>query len=401
MRFPSLERTTRQARLAALALVCLASGATAQQGGGNGDMPGHSAFRPGAKPLYADDWSTTDIGDIPETIKVAGGTMEIVEESGRRFLKISESASFDLVLSGMLPESYTIDFDMRVPSSTGYAVEVRPDLPNSRPGTAGLSRRAEHSVVYCGAIGSGVYGDGPNTTKRFDDRFAKALVPCEIVVSAKGVKVYFAGQLASNVPGANLGRTNRIRIHVPAGQGQEALVSAVRVATDIGADIAAGGGGVAPTPSEPQPVASPDPVDVPADTTSPPPASDEPRSEQLSKSVTVARPNASSSASLKELPDRAKRRAEARAAERLDSVTGKIERKINEGADKVLDAADTVSAKTLRATDRIVDCLTSDLACIRRAKRAGAGIAVKDSQGRRVSSADSARAIARASSGNP
>jgi hypothetical protein len=408
----------RQAGVAATVLLCLCQAAivAAQQQPGAGssraDVPGHPAFRAGARLLLGDDWATTDIGDVPETMKVVGGTVEIVDERGGRFLKVTESASFDVVLPEHLPESYTIDFDMQVPSSTGYAVEVRPDVGGSRPGYAGVSRRAEHPVVHCGAIGSGVYGTSLSATKRFDDRFAAAMVPCQIVVSPKGVKVYFAGQLAANVPEASLGQTNRVRIHVPADGRSVALIGVIRVATDVGADLMASGAEAAP----PAPVGqSPDRSPEPASRVQPnePAPASEPVAEEPVRDASARESSSSASAAgsarrgvaagsgMRGVGDRIRRRAEARATARLDSAASKAEQKVEAGTEKALGTAADITDKAIDATDRVVNCLVTDLGCIRRAKRAGAKVAVTDAKGQVVSSADSARAMARANQPPP
>jgi len=301
-----------------------------------------------------------------------------------------------LVLSGMLPESYTVDFDMRVPSSSGYAVEVRPDVPNSPPGYAALARRSQNPVVVCGAIGAGVYGADRSVVRRFEDRLAEALVPCEIAVTPKGVKVYFAGQLAANAPGVSLGRGRRLRLYVPTNRGGDALIGAIRVATDGGSEGVAAAANAAPMGVAP---ASAVAAEVPVAPPSVRPAADSvrPAVEATAQGVMSDVKNGTPPAtSLRGLGNRLRKRAEARATERVDSASSKAEQTIGAGADKALDNAANLADKTLNAADRVIDCLVSDLQCIRRARSSGAKIAVNDSTGRRVSSADSARAIARA-----
>jgi hypothetical protein len=391
----------RHSFIAAAVAICVALDVHAQGAGATAsDMPGHPSFRAGARLLAGDDWTSTDIGDIPESLRIVGGTAEIVEERGRRFLRVSGSASFDVLLPEHLPESYTIDFDMRVPASTGYSVEIRPDLAGSRAGYAGVSRRTEHPVVLCGAIGSGVYGTSTDARKRFDDRFAAAMVPCQIVVTAKSVKVYFAGQLAANVPGASLGRTNRVRVHVPADEGTAALIGPIRVATDVGADLAASSER-SPADTRSRPVEADEaPASEPARDTAGARPQPEPEAAASSATRSTLR-DAASGGGFRGIGNRIRRRAEARATARADSAASKVEQKADASAEKALDTANGITDKAVAATDRIVSCLVTDLRCVRRARRAGAQVAVTDSTGRAVSSADSARAVARASQQNP
>lgn len=197
----------------------------------SGDVPGAAAFAPLAHTLVREDWTNASSGVLPPTIAVVDGSMSVADERGRRFLRITHGGSFDLVLPAPLPEEYTIEFDMLVPLGTGYAVEVRPAMPGEPAGYAPLSRRARNPVATCGSIGAGVYGASFDATRRFDNALARALVPCQIAVSTQGVRVFFAGEEAAAVPNVSLGRASRIRFHVPAMPGSEALIGPIRVST--------------------------------------------------------------------------------------------------------------------------------------------------------------------------
>lgn len=252
---------------ALLAASLIGAGAHAQVA----DLPGSPSFRPGERVLFDEDYGGTATGSFPSSMALVSGSAEVTTERGGRFLRVNEDASFDLILSGPLPEAYTIAFDMLVPRGTGHAVEIRPELPGGPGGYAALSRRMQNPVVYCGAIFAGVYGessDDGSFGRRFDDRLAEALVPCEVEVSTEGVRVHFAGEQAAHAPTVALGRGNRLRLFVPAtaSRDERALIGAIRVrardaaGTPVGSDVPAD---TPPAPSMPG--------DTPGSTAPPPP----------------------------------------------------------------------------------------------------------------------------------
>jgi hypothetical protein len=181
--------------------------------------------------LFYDDLSSTALRSFPAKLRRIAGNMAVVEDRGQRFLQVSTSGTFEIPLGSPLPETYTIEFDMLVPSSTGYSVEVRPDAPGSVAGYADLRRRVQNPVVHCGAISAGVYGSSSEVSEltRFPDSLAKQLTRCKIEVTPGGVKVYFGQELAADAAGSSLGAGSVIRWHVPTGPRAAALIGPIRV----------------------------------------------------------------------------------------------------------------------------------------------------------------------------
>lgn len=243
--------------LLAAALLCVGGTPVAAQT----DVPGHAAFRTAPVVLLEEDWSRTEPGDLPVTLEVIGGSMEVVQERGRRMLRVNQSGTFDLLLPAALPAEYTIEIDMLQPWGYANAVEIRPALRGEPAGYASPGRRERNPTVFCGAQNSGIYGPR-EVLRRFDRSLADVYAPCQVIVSERGVRVYFAGELAANAPGVDLGRSNRLRVHVPARPGEQALIGTIRIAaTQSAATVAA------PPPQEALPVPSaPNPQSPPRST---------------------------------------------------------------------------------------------------------------------------------------
>ena len=205
-----------------------------------GSVPAQPA--PGPVLFTVEDWAATTKGKLPEGAFLAAGTAQVVAQQGRHFLQVTDSGSIDLQLKGNLPAAYSVEIEMQVPASTGYAVEVRPESEVTPPGSASLTRRTAHPVVVCGAISSGVYGASAAQTqeKRYPNSDATQLRTCRIEADASSVRVWFANEQAADVVGASLGGGNLLRLYVPATASQPALIGRIKVAAAAGASVSGG-----------------------------------------------------------------------------------------------------------------------------------------------------------------
>jgi hypothetical protein len=191
--------------------------------------------------LFSTDWSGVAAGELPAGVTLVAGTAQVTSAQGRQFLQVTDSASLDLQLAAELPDAYTIEFDMQVPASTAYAVEIRPEAAGGSPaGYAGVSRRMSHPVALCGAIGSGIYAasEAQSQQKRYPDAEASQLRKCKIEVDASGVRVLYAGTVAANAIGGDLGTGTQVRLHIPASASAPALIGPIKVAAAAGTSVA-------------------------------------------------------------------------------------------------------------------------------------------------------------------
>jgi hypothetical protein len=89
----------------ALQLVVVEPGAA--QGGG---------FVPGTRELFSVDFAAEPLGEFPRRLKLLQGNMEMVMKDGIPMLKASDRAAFLINLPEVLPQDFTLEFDI-VPKS--------------------------------------------------------------------------------------------------------------------------------------------------------------------------------------------------------------------------------------------------------------------------------------------
>ena len=179
-------------------------------------------FVPGERVLFAEDFSSTQIGDFPRRLEFEEGNMEVAEWQGRRWLRgTTWPSSFSIVLPENLPERFTIEMEL-VPGGGGRDARLRfTDPPQDDVVFRYFQDRVE----------GGVKGQERNAEGMTQERLV-AGTPFMLRVMADGryVKVYAGGTRVANMPNANLGRSNKIRVDLPGMLEEPAYVASIRVA---------------------------------------------------------------------------------------------------------------------------------------------------------------------------
>lgn len=205
----------------------------AQRGAAAGTAPGGKPgegvwanydFRPGERPLFVADFSDDEVGNFPQRLELTSGNMEVVEWSGRRFLRATSEFQFRIPLKETLPERFTLEFDMRGTYHTSSQTTVKVDFGNGE--------RGDHAI--CGPQEAGIYGNGGTERKAVYDlgsrRFGTSVIRCRVMVDGKYVKTYVNELRTANHPNTSLGRTRTITISGFVVEPNEIMIADIRVA---------------------------------------------------------------------------------------------------------------------------------------------------------------------------
>lgn len=191
--------------------------------------PGSSAwanydFVPGERVLFTEDFSSDRVGNFPRRMEFHGGNMEVVESGGVRYLRASSGGRLSVKLPEVLPERFTIEFDVTVPANwesvlffsgegvrnldgppTGACCYVPSAAIFISPADVGL-RRDENTKPASRDIGD-LLGSG--------DRIGK-LMRIRLHVDGRYAKLYLNETRVANVPNLEIPRTDRIYIDLNA-----------------------------------------------------------------------------------------------------------------------------------------------------------------------------------------
>jgi outer membrane protein OmpA-like peptidoglycan-associated protein len=221
-----VERVERGASTPAAATAAAsAAGSSARPGEG---VWANYDFVPGERVLFVDDFSRDNVGDFPRRLELVGGMMDVVEVGGQRYLRASGPYSaFNVRLGEQLPERFTIEFDIHVPSDQFWN-RVYTEAPARgliRSGYAG-------SYFHLTATAVGLEGSGPEVRKdvRFRLRDEKPAVPVRIMVDGDYTKMYIGEERVVNAPNAVILRGQAIQFVLAGSEQTPTLLRNLRIA---------------------------------------------------------------------------------------------------------------------------------------------------------------------------
>jgi outer membrane protein OmpA-like peptidoglycan-associated protein len=188
-------------------------------------------FVPGDRVLFYDDYTTDNVGDFPRRIEFEEGNAEIADWEGGKWLRVSKSAKFAVVLPETLPDRFTVEFDYvtNQRASNGWPIMLNMSAAGSNWESQGTYNpqvrfKTDEGGAYVGKIeASGpAGGDFQNQVNR-----------ARIMTDGKYTKVYINGVRVGNAPNADLGRSNKVQFWVPAYDAtgsQVTLIGPIRIA---------------------------------------------------------------------------------------------------------------------------------------------------------------------------
>jgi len=192
-------------------------------------------FVPGDRVLFAEDFESEYVGNVPRRLTFQGGTAEVVEWQGGQMLRTNGRAQFAIPLPDGVPERFTVEFDLYrsdTGSNCGNGVfltfeEPDPDayLQYAGVGTAIALSDCEAGVIH--------FGDGPASAAHVTGGgapYAAAVTPVRIAVDGSYIKVYLAERRVANIPNGDVVRGDALYLIAADYDGRYAYVDNLRVA---------------------------------------------------------------------------------------------------------------------------------------------------------------------------
>ena len=170
-------------------------------------------FVPGDRVLFYDDYTADNVGDFPRRIEFAEGNAEIADWEGGKWLRVSKSAKFAIVLPETLPERFTVEFDyvMSDKSTSGWPIMLNMSGAESNwENQGGSNPQVRFNTDEGGAYVGKIEATGP-AGGDFENKVNRA----RIMADGKYTKVYINGVRVGNAPNADLGRSNKVQFWVP------------------------------------------------------------------------------------------------------------------------------------------------------------------------------------------
>lgn len=202
-----------------------ASAAVVRAGGAAGAAspaarPGEGAwanydFVPGDRVLYFADFEDAYVGNVPNRIDFASGVMEVVEEDGNQLLRFGDASAFAIPLPEVLPERFTIEFDLYHGDNWNYTTLATGPLadPDRDYHTFhGDMRNHDAAEFRVGSFFQTGVAKGASGGESLLNQEAheQGMVPIRIAVDGSYVKMYVGERRVANIPNADVQRTDRV-----------------------------------------------------------------------------------------------------------------------------------------------------------------------------------------------
>jgi outer membrane protein OmpA-like peptidoglycan-associated protein len=164
-------------------------------------------FQRGDRLLFSEDYSEDNLGDFPRGLELVDGSWDVVDVDGRRWLRETggRGSAFQVVLPEVLPERFTIEYELMY--SHGNQQTIMTTSPVDRGWTS-----YEGALVYVRNIQSGARM--PAAGREFLAEVSRDILsdptPVKVMVDGSHMKVYVNGQRVSNVPNAEVVRSDRL-----------------------------------------------------------------------------------------------------------------------------------------------------------------------------------------------
>jgi OmpA-OmpF porin, OOP family len=173
-------------------------------------------FVPGERVLFAEDFSRDRVGNFPQRLEFLNGNAEVVTWNEGRWLRASEWIAFAVPLPEVLPERFTIEFQVTLPW-WGMIVYGGPE-GSVGDGQHSTGDKLHHFIsLGCCAVGvKGPRGEGGSMTDA-RDRFDLGekgidghLFNVRVQADGRYVKLYLDEKRLANLPNADFNRTNKL-----------------------------------------------------------------------------------------------------------------------------------------------------------------------------------------------
>ena len=171
-------------------------------------------FVPGERVLFYDDFTSDDVGDFPRRYEFEEGNAEVAEWEGSRWLRVSQSSKFAIVLPETLPERFTVEFDFVTNNKASGNWPILLNMSAAKDNWE--SQGAYNPQVRFATDEGGVYTGKIEAAGPANGDFQNTVVRARIMADGKYSKVYINGVRVGNGPNADLGRSNKIQFWVPA-----------------------------------------------------------------------------------------------------------------------------------------------------------------------------------------
>ena len=194
-------------------------------------------FVPGSKVLFFTDFTEDRVGNFARRLKFVDGSMDVVERDGVKMLRSVARSSFLIPVRRILPDRFTLEFDIIAPHLGGYDVLAFEGGPT-------LDRGEQSAEVNWNPTGALIIGSGrgADSEVKIPDPMQPLIVDrlahVRVLMDGAYFKMYTNERRLYNIPELSFRRDSVIRVFVNGSEepGQAVYIAGIRLAeseTDV------------------------------------------------------------------------------------------------------------------------------------------------------------------------
>ncbi len=185
-------------------------------------------FKPGERTIFAEDFSSDNVGDFPRSLEFVEGNLEVVAWRGGRALRGQTTGAFDVHLPEVLPERFTLEFDFYTPAFVSD-IHVRMVDAEGEPAGANYLQVSGYS-----RNGIGLASNDRDGVSALDGEASAMILaemtPIRLMADGSYVKVYVGTRRVANIPNADFGRSRTLRFILADVRSEPVYIGPIRVA---------------------------------------------------------------------------------------------------------------------------------------------------------------------------
>jgi OmpA-OmpF porin, OOP family len=170
-------------------------------------------FVPGQRTIFFTDFTEDQVGNFPQRLDFKKGQMEVVEfEGGQRALKASSDGVFTIPLPEVLPQKFTLEFDVINRNSRGVAANTITVYGGSEATSSDKAMEVGWGHNGLQTVGGGLEGQYIDTKDADKDRYVGHPASFRVLADGNNLKVYVDEKRLANLPKANFGRGKAVTV---------------------------------------------------------------------------------------------------------------------------------------------------------------------------------------------
>jgi len=187
-------------------------------------------FVPGQRTIFFTDFTEDQVGNFPQRLDFKNGQMEVVEfEGGQRALKASSDAVFTIPLPEVLPEKFTLEFEVINRKTQGVAANTITVYGGTEASSSDKSMEVGWGQNGLSTVGGGLENQYLSSKQEDRERYVGQPSSFRILADGNNLKVYVDEKRLANLPKANFGRAKAITVKLDGRDDEDNAVYLTRV----------------------------------------------------------------------------------------------------------------------------------------------------------------------------